>query len=528
MNALIVDDDNIVINELLNDFDWKSVSINNIKTSSNIIDAMKILSVGNIQIVICDIEMPNGSGIDLLRWLKESSSLNNVNVIFLTCHAEFGYAKEAISLGCMEYLLKPVLFDDLKKAILKIEKKISDTSYAVSDHDYFYLAEKFWLEIIRKENSAESSFMIKNAKKYEIPYASNTIYCPILIHIRRWNRATDEESIRSQEFCVKNICNEIMLDNNRSAGCLVEIMERSFVIILYSTADIGYDISRLSLMSSKCIEECNKTIHCDLCFYIGQAASISTFSQNIESLVQTSRDNVSYENHVFYLNNSSENPEDDSLPDISSWAPILLKGNETTLMEEVDLYFNKLRFQRSLNAQTLKKFYADFEQLVFIILKDKNISAGELLEDKEAASLSDTATHSIYEMKKWVACISRKIYSTESDDSQTIPGKVREYIKNHMEEDLTRESISREFYINPDYLDRLFKKKTGMSVKRYIIAKRIDMAQKLLLSTDISVSSIAASVGYKNLSQFSIAFHKQLHMSPSEFRNNPGIPKTKL
>ena len=66
--------------------------------------------------------MPNGSGIDLVSWMKEHS--REIICVFLTCHSDFSYAKRAISLGVLDYLLKPVDYDELEEVIEKaIQKK---------------------------------------------------------------------------------------------------------------------------------------------------------------------------------------------------------------------------------------------------------------------------------------------------------------------------------------------------------------------------------------------------------------------
>jgi len=59
-----------------------------------------------IDVLLCDIEMPLRSGVELVRWAKERKP--ELECIFLTCHAEFSFAKQAIQMGCLDYILKPV------------------------------------------------------------------------------------------------------------------------------------------------------------------------------------------------------------------------------------------------------------------------------------------------------------------------------------------------------------------------------------------------------------------------------------
>jgi YesN/AraC family two-component response regulator len=99
--------------------------------------AKEIIRETKIDIVLSDIEMPQGSGIDLLMWLSENSP--STISIFLTCHSDFNYAKQAIHLGVLEYLLKPVSGDVLgsvlDKAINRLKKERA--AYENSPDDNF-------------------------------------------------------------------------------------------------------------------------------------------------------------------------------------------------------------------------------------------------------------------------------------------------------------------------------------------------------------------------------------------------------
>ena len=68
-----------------------------------------------IDIIISDIVMPQGTGFDFIQWVRDGGY--EVQVIFLTSYAEFDYAKRAISLESVEYLLKPVDYIKLEEAV---------------------------------------------------------------------------------------------------------------------------------------------------------------------------------------------------------------------------------------------------------------------------------------------------------------------------------------------------------------------------------------------------------------------------
>ena len=70
----------------------------------------------------------------------------------------------------------------------------------------------------------------------------------------------------------------------------------------------------------------------------------------------------------------------------------------------------------------------------------------------------------------------------------------------------------------PEYLARMYKKKTGVSLKDYINDYRIQQAKLLLQQSDKQVGEVAADVGFSNLSYFSTLFKKSTGLTPVEYR----------
>ena len=122
MNVLIADDDRFVVSALEQKIDWNSLGIENIYCAYNIRQARGFFTEHPIDILISDIEMPQGSGLELLAWI--SSEGYKVQTIFLTNFADFHYAQKAIELQSFEYYLKPIEFDKLELIIKKAIEKV--------------------------------------------------------------------------------------------------------------------------------------------------------------------------------------------------------------------------------------------------------------------------------------------------------------------------------------------------------------------------------------------------------------------
>jgi two-component system response regulator YesN len=74
-------------------------------------------------------------------------------------------------------------------------------------------------------------------------------------------------------------------------------------------------------------------------------------------------------------------------------------------------------------------------------------------------------------------------------------------------------------HLNADYLTRIFKKETGSTVKEYITSEKMKEAKRLLRTTQLPVSFIAAKLGYCNFSHFSYTFKKVMGYTPQEERH---------
>lgn len=117
MNILLVDDERLAVEVMNRMIDKEKYGFSTIYKALSMKQAQQICEETDIDIIICDIEMPRGSGLDFVQWLLDTG--RNPIVIFLTSHAVFSYAQQAVSLGVQDYLLKPVEPEDMNQALEK-------------------------------------------------------------------------------------------------------------------------------------------------------------------------------------------------------------------------------------------------------------------------------------------------------------------------------------------------------------------------------------------------------------------------
>lgn len=100
-------------------------------------------------------------------------------------------------------------------------------------------------------------------------------------------------------------------------------------------------------------------------------------------------------------------------------------------------------------------------------------------------------------------------YHSQVDD-------ILSYINQNIQNPLTIEDLSNHFYLSPSYLCRIFKSSTGMTINKYITAKRITLS-KALLTEGSSVSEACERCGFNDYSNFLKAFTKAVGISPKKY-----------
>ncbi len=93
------------------------------------------------------------------------------------------------------------------------------------------------------------------------------------------------------------------------------------------------------------------------------------------------------------------------------------------------------------------------------------------------------------------------------------------YIKSNLHLNITVNDLTQQLGISQPHLYRLFQSHLHMSPKEYILHQKINSAQKMLLSTSMTVNQIAHSVGYEDALAFSRIFSKKTGMAPQKYRN---------
>lgn len=129
--------------------------------------------------------------------------------------------------------------------------------------------------------------------------------------------------------------------------------------------------------------------------------------------------------------------------------------------------------------------------------------------------------HKIYYREKAGALLKELLISLcrrKESGSENSLDKVIHYIRIHYKEEITNARLGELVGFHEYYLNRLFLKHTGLSLHKYLVQVRLKEARRLLLNTELSISTIGEQVGIPNSAYFSDSFSREYGMSPSKYR----------
>lgn len=194
----------------------------------------------------------------------------------------------------------------------------------------------------------------------------------------------------------------------------------------------------------------------------------------------------------------------------------------TTESEFIWVHFVQPEPAIPINSPRLLDSTTDYSYLprfIHLSLFSQTIVNAQQLLDITHDPLSFIQTKN-YQTSLVILTISNEIYrqSNNSDHKGTSINKVKEWIRVNMSRKPSVLDIAEHFYLNPDYLNRLFKRETGKSITTYIKNLKIEYAKLLLLSTNESIQNISAQAFFNDSKYFTRVFSTSTSLSPSQYR----------
>lgn len=523
IQVLIVDDDIATVDVIQNTVDWNKLGVTDVYTAYNISFAKKILLEQEIDIVISDIEMPQGTGIDLLEWFREQKLPGEF--LLLTCHESFDYATNAIKYQACEYLLKPfnvnVMDVALKKIILKLkeEQKLQENSEYGKwvKNNQRQLEVSFWSRLLSGHIAGDEDRIASEIKKRKLMLETDVPYCLVISKITGIEKDREKMSPDLMLFVIENIHSEIFCGNpdNHSVVCRDYDDYYLVAVICQKKVERELDSSCEALR-----RDFKKMFSAEITVCIGKDCRISEMYETFHRVQGLIERNVAYYGSYFHEEESSKEKEiAQSVFEFDKLEQYLADKKKMEILSYLKTELNDKVFDKTLSDRVLQRGKEEILQAVYMYLGKKGIQASGLLIDENLEQLEKKAAQSVIDMIRWTNYLIECTFQYEKSVQKgySLSEKVDQYIREHYKESIGRTEIAEQFYLAPEYLSKTYKKQMGKSIKDTIAECRIEEAKRMLERGE-RVSDVAEAVGFDNFTYFSTMFKKYTGISPNQYR----------
>lgn len=525
MRAIIVDDDLLTVEVIRDSINWRVMGIDEVETAYNVAGAKKLFEKNVPDIVICDIEMPKGSGIDLLKWIRKNEYKSEF--IFLTCHESFEFASTALEYNAISYITKPFNIDKTEVAIAKAVEKIERERHLneYSEYGEYWLnnkkimLENFWRELLFFGISNDYASIKEEVEIRNLKINVDYKYYLVLVSVIKSENNGVLINDQTFEYALKKLSCESIIGELDFENAIYYANERNLNVIVVIQGNRSAQEIKDGCLNF--IDNCDKYLKCRAACYISDKTDMNALADSRIKLEEMDKNNIVFRNKVFvYGDKDIFNSNGQYGIDTNVLSNLLESGEKIKVINYMKEELELLAARKNLDSSVMYSIHQDFMQVIHAFLYKNEIQAHNLFSDKVSQKLSSNANNSIFDMLKWIHFITTKTteYLEEVKKSYTIIDKAKKYIHENYKEDITRKDVAASVFLTPDYLAKMFKAETGIAVKDYINDYRIEKAKSLLKSSDISVSMVASEVGFDNFSYFSTVFKKITGVSPAAFR----------
>ena len=492
MRMVIADDEAVISSGLCSLLDWKAFGFEIAGVYDDGNSAMEAILRDAPDLALLDISMPGLDGIEILKNIRKLSL--PTKVIFISGFQDFQYAKDAVTYGAVDYLLKPVIKDELLNAV---EKAISGKGES------------------EKEAEPLGSIDVPG----NLPVDPSASYLPVLAAFFP-APGKGRQEMRLMRFAYFSFLRQYF-DLHASEGIYLEHEGENLLLL----KGVGEEEAQEQLASLAQLSQAHTQGTPG--FVVGERApSLSEALNGLKKCVESRGElffsppgpyQISYVrrkevDHVFLMNNLTllrTQLLDDLMAmkkeclrkDYDEFCEALRKASDGRKEDACYYFCSTIRFAEERHAQLhLEGLSPDMKELL-----DKARSCGNFEEMKSLFFSYFT---------QYQERLSGRIQASEKKNIL----EIQNYIQQHYREDLSLEVMGREFYMNPYYFSSYFKKQTGMNYKDYLTYTRIQHAISLLLTTDMKAYEVAIAVGFSDVRAFNDAFAKRYGETPSAYK----------
>lgn len=491
--VLIVDDEPIVREGLEWIIEWEKYNYQIIGTAENGKEGLEKIRSLKPDLVVTDIRMPEINGIEMIRQARKEDI--DCECIILSGHSDFSYAQEAIELGMLSYLLKPIDEDELIRSLSKISDEIKKKKQIEEYHDYSL-------------SSLVKTYIVRGQYNENLEvFLSYDFYQLIGCFFQTSKINQDQMKETLKQILPKNtfifshsnalfalICDgTVMTVNNLVVTLENEInqQQKNSVFILSERTSSVKDLRRL-------YDEIKELKNKQYLF-----PKLTVLSQQILA------DEVEKKNSVFLLDKSELR---------ANLLHTTITGQTTKMASYLEQLFNYYQ-KNTWDVNTIKADLSNLCSYCFETIEEELDKPLKESEKNKVVSViwSNKSLYETFDFLKEVFKDMGRMFYAKNEKKDVVEDIIQITYKQY-DEDLTLQYLGKKLNYSHSYLGKKFKAQKQQSYRTFLDEVRIEKAKKLLRENNHLIYEISDKVGYANADYFYKKFKKIVGTSPKSYQ----------
>jgi len=477
-------------------------------------------------IAVMDIQMPGINGIEAMKEIKAFSA--NTVFIVMSAYDKFDYAQEAIKLGVLEYINKPMEKTRFVQVLRKAMELIDNKRKKRSD------------DLLVKEKLESVEPIIENGLIYNILFQEH-----FEEDIDNYKTILGVEADHGYMMCV--VCGDSQEGNHmtNAVGSSVKISKhytevraglkeffnckigsvmanKIAVLVPYESSTMDYN-TRIDLIDKgrEMVRYLRRRFDISFRLGIGGVKPLKEMGQSYQEAINALIATTNQVAHADDLPIGCDYEKDYPVDLEKKLFESVQRGDYNEAALHAGAFIEWMEGSEGANIMSIRLKLLEFvlwaERLAY-----ENGGMTYRFGSRDSYLPDVMSLEGSTQLKEWfldkIKTSCQNIGSKRQERSTDTIKIARDYIGDNFSKDISLDDVSRVVNISPYYFSKLFKEATGENFIEYLTNIRIEKAKDLLKNSDLSMKEICAMCGYSDPNYFSRTFKKNVGLTPTEYK----------
>lgn len=518
--VLLVDDEEDIREGISRKMDWLGLGFSLVGEAANGQDALELAESLRPDVILTDIKMPFMDGLELCRILTDR--LPAARFVVFSGFDAFEYAKQAIQMNVVEYILKPINADELSAVLRRLKDQLDRER-----------AERRNVELLRSRYTEN------------LPVLRELFYANLLDgHIEpgteRERAAHLDIDLQGEEWAVglayigsdrrdalSTLSVQKLLEESLTADRCRLTLYNDWVAVIVSLTESFTIYDLIRVLDRVCTLAAS---YLGLTLTVGVGAPCKELSGMARSAAEA-RTALEYRSmvgrgQVIYIGDLE--PDGGQVltfeeADERTLTAAVRLGSEQEVRDAAAALAGKIR-EANPSAGQYNLFLMELVTHLMKMTRRSGVGVEEVFGTGFSLPIQDSALPSLEELEGWCAERYLRLWTLirrrQTDSAGQTVETAKEYIRQHYaESDLSVEKLCAYLHLSSTYFSTLFKRETGTSFTAYVTTVRMEAAAEAIRGTEEKTYLIAQRCGYEDPNYFSYVFKRHFGVTPTKYRS---------